>query len=454
MYSPRAFGDARQVRLAVAAARLGNDRRPVGGRDLRGAVGRAVVDDDHLAVRPERSMPSHAWSTTAPTASSSLRHGITTEICGEAGGTRASMPGPASVTWASLAAVRAFGEVSSRLVRRAAALAETRRGVGIVFAVALLVWWLEALIIPLGPGRDFGTYLGGYLQLFHGHPIDLGYLLGRTPIATVVVGGLLDLWGGAVAEPVMSLLYAGSIVAWFLAARTFGGTGALLTVIVLVAYPGLRNPVPRALVGQRRRCGVRRLVASDRARSARAERATVCARGCRRRRPGADPAGEPGAAGVGAGPTARTARLVATRVIATFAFVVPAVALMGAWTVHNGLRYDNYTLARGGNATVPFYRAFVTDKIVRPSNGPASRELARAVQRELLTKEPYRSYGIDLDRFFSEASSRMQEDLVALSDREKGWKSNDRWLRDVGVEAVRAHPGRMRAASPGRSGEC
>ena len=130
-----------------------------------------------------------------------------------------------------------------------------------------------------------------------------------------------------------------------------------------------------------------------------------------------------------------------TRIVATTAFVVPAVALMGAWTLHNGLRYDNYTLARGGNATVPFYRAFVTDKIVRPSNGPASRELARAVQRELLTKEPYRSYGIDLDRFFSEASSRMQEDLVALSDREKDWKSNDRWLRDVGVEAVRAHPG-------------
>ena len=163
---------------------------------------------------------------------------MTTEICGEAGGTQASMPGPASVTWASLAAVRPFGEVSSRLARRGAALAETRRGVGIVFVVALLVWWLEALIIPLGPGRDFGTYLGGYLQLFHDHPIDLGYLLGRTPIATVVVGGLLDLGGGALAEPVISLLYAGSIVAWFLAARTFGGRAALLTAIVLVAYPG------------------------------------------------------------------------------------------------------------------------------------------------------------------------------------------------------------------------
>ena len=366
---------------------------------------------------------------------------MTTEICGEAGGTQASMPGPASVPSASLAAVRPFGEVSSRLARRGAALAETRRGVGIVFVVALLVWWLEALMIPLGPGRDFGTYLGGYLQLFHDHPIDLGYLLGRTPIATVVVGGLLDLGGGVLAEPVMSVLYAASIVAWFLAARTFGGRAALLTAIVLVAYPGYgilfhelsSDSVVAAAFAGWSLLTVRVL----RAPSAR------------------------GFALMGAGvgvlalirPSNQVLLVLALlplfavrgswrmRIVATTAFVVPAVALMGAWTLHNGLRYDNYTLARGGNATVPFYRAFVTDKIVHPSNGPASRELARAVQRELLTKEPYRSYGINLDRFFSEASSRMQEDLVALSDREKGWKSNHRWLRDVGVEAVRAHPG-------------
>ncbi|MDX6387855.1 MAG: hypothetical protein QOD85_1657 [Gaiellaceae bacterium] len=351
------------------------------------------------------------------------------------------MPGPASASWASLAAVRPFGEVSSRLVRRAVAVAETRRGVGIVFAAALLFWWLEALIIPLGPGRDFGTYLGGYLQLFHGHPIDLGYLLGRTPIATVVVGGLLDLWGGALAEPVMSLLYAASIVAWFLAARTFGARAALLTVAVLVAYPGYGilfhelssdSVVAAAFAGW--------ALLTVRVMTAPSARGFALV-----------------GAGVGVLALIRPANQILLvlallpllamrgswrpRVLGALAFIVPAVALIGAWTLHNGLRYDNYTLARGGNATVPFYRAFVTDKIVEPSNGPASRELARAVQRDLLTKEPYRSYGIDLNRFFSEASSRMQEDLVALSDRTKGWKSNDRWLRDVGVEAVRTHPG-------------
>jgi len=50
--------------------------------------------------------------------------------------------------------VRSIGEVSSRLARRAVAVAETRRGVAIVFVVALALWWLEALVLPLGGGRD------------------------------------------------------------------------------------------------------------------------------------------------------------------------------------------------------------------------------------------------------------------------------------------------------------
>ena len=125
-----------------------------------------------------------------------------------------------------------------RLARRASDVAETRRGVAIVFAASLAVWWVQALVIPLGAGRDLATYLGAYVQLFHSHAIDLGYVLGRTPIAAVVVGGLLDLAGGALAEPAMSLLYAASIVAWFLAARTFGGKAALLTAVVLLLYPG------------------------------------------------------------------------------------------------------------------------------------------------------------------------------------------------------------------------
>jgi hypothetical protein len=114
---------------------------------------------------------------------------------------------------------------------------------------------------------------------------------------------------------------------------------------------------------------------------------------------------------------------------------------LGLWTVHNGVRFGDYTVARGGNSRLPFERAFLVDRIVRPENGPASRRLARAVETRLLPEEPYRSYGIGLADFFSDPSPRMKDDLGALANQLDGWQSDERLLRDVGIEAVRAHPG-------------
>jgi Glycosyltransferase family 87/Dolichyl-phosphate-mannose-protein mannosyltransferase len=338
------------------------------------------------------------------------------------------------------------------LVHRAVSLAESRRGIAVVFVVALVVWWLEALAMPLAPGRDLATYLGGYIQLFQSHPIDLGYVLGRTPGSTLLIGGLLQFAGGALAEPVVSLLYAASIVAWFLAARLFSVRAALLTTLVLLVFPGyaiLFHELSSDAIFATAFAGWTLLVV----------RALI--------------APSPGRfAWVGAGvgvlslirPGNQVLLMLAvlplvlraswrTRLTSTAAFVLPAIVLLGGWALHNGLRYDNYTVARGGNATVPFFRTFVTDKLVRPSNGPASRELARVVEHDLLPQEPYRSYGITLDEFFSEASPRMEVDLLALSDRHKGWHSNYSWLRDVGIEAVRARPARyVRGVAGGMSG--
>jgi hypothetical protein len=112
-----------------------------------------------------------------------------------------------------------------------------------------------------------------------------------------------------------------------------------------------------------------------------------------------------------------------------------------AWTTHNAIRLDDLTLVRSGGVTLPLFRAFVADRIVEPENGPATRELARVVARELLPREPYRSYRIDLDDFFSSGSFRMHDDLTRLSDRVWGWDDDYRHLARVGREAVLAHPG-------------
>jgi len=114
---------------------------------------------------------------------------------------------------------------------------------------------------------------------------------------------------------------------------------------------------------------------------------------------------------------------------------------LAAWTVQNGWRYGDYALARGGNALVPFYQVFLKDKIVSPDNGPASRKLAAAVQSKLLTRDPYKAYGITLHEFFSDPSFRMHGDLYVLSDETWGWDSAYSTLRDAALEAIRKHPG-------------
>ena len=308
----------------------------------------------------------------------------------------------------------------------------------VVFLAALAIWWIQALVIPLAGGRDLATYLGAYLQLGWAEPVDLGYVLGRTPLAAVGVGGLLDFAGGALAEPVMSLLYAGSILAWFVTARRFSKWAALLTVVVLLLYPGygiLFHELSSDALFAAAFAGFALLLVNAMLMPTWRRFALV-------------------GAGIGVLVLVRPANQVLlalallplllrtawrARLLLAAACLVPAFAIVGGLALHNGLRYGDYVVVRGGNATLPFYRAFVTDKIVQPSNGPASRELARAVQQRLLHEEPYKSYGITLDDFFRQASPRMEVDLLALSDRLKGWYTNGRWLRDVGVEAVRTH---------------
>src|SRR5262249_11160715 len=122
-------------------------------------------------------------------------------------------------------------------------------------------------------------------------------------------------------------------------------------------------------------------------------------------------------------------------------FAAAALLPLLAWSVQNGLRFGDYTLARGGNAVVPFYRAFITDHIVSPQNGPASRRLAQAMRTHLLTREPYRSDGVTLDELFRKGSFRVHEDLYLLSDEVFGWKSAYSVLRKAGIEGVEAQPG-------------
>jgi hypothetical protein len=320
-------------------------------------------------------------------------------------------------------------------------LADRPLGVVMLFVAALAVYGVRAIGWPLIAGRDLDEYLYGYIQFLDWHPLLPWSMLFRTPVTPVVAGTALDVAGGRLAEPLLAVLFAGSVVAWAAAARSFGTRAALLVSVAVLVYPayGLM---------------FHELSSEPLFAAAFALWAWLVTRA----------AGRPSLrrfalAGLGVALLAlvRPGNAVLLAFV-VFPFVLPGgwrsrtkwaaaflaagIVPLAAWAVLNGARFGDYTLARGGNAVIPFYRAFISDKIVSPDNGPASRKLANAIRQHLLTRDPYKAYNVTLDRVFSSGSFRIHEDLYLLSDEVFGWNTNYSVLRDAGREAVRAHPGK------------
>ena len=289
-------------------------------------------------------------------------------------------------------------------------------------------------------GRDLDEYLYAYVQLFDRDVLLPWSLLFRTPITPLFAGLSLDVFDGRLAEPLMALLYAGSIVCWAGAARYFGPWVAIAVAASLLLYQGYAlmyhelssEPVFAAAFAVWALLVVRATFAPSVRRFALVGLGIAVLALVR-----------PGNAVLLAFVIVPLllAGTLRTRLERAGALVLAVVLPLLAWSIHNGVRFDSWGLARGGNAIVPFYRAFITDHIVSPENGEESRRLAAAMQQHLLTREPYRSYGVTLDQLFRDGSFRVHEDLYLLSDEVFGWDSDYRILRDAGVEGVRAHPG-------------
>lgn len=318
-------------------------------------------------------------------------------------------------------------------------LASHGAGVVVLFLLGLAVYALQSIAWPLIGGKDLDQYLLGYVQFLDWHPLLPWSMLFRTPIPGLVDGAALDVADGKLAEPVMAVLFAGSVGAWTVAARAYGARAAILVAVALLVFPayGLlfhelsSDAIFAAGFALWALLLVRAVEQPSIRRFAWAGLGVAVVALIR-----------PGNAILIAfvlfvlalpGTWRQRLRLAAS-------FAVAAIVPLAAWAVLNGVRFGDYTLARGGNAIVPFYRTFVSDKIVSPSNGPASRELAKAVRQHLLTRQPYKGYHVTLHEVFTSGSFRVHTDLYDLSDQVFGWKSSYSVLRRAGVEAVEKHP--------------
>ena len=101
-----------------------------------------------------------------------------------------------------------------------------------------LVFGLRSIALPGHPGTRLRDLLGYYVQMWDWHSVVPMAMLFRTPLAPLVIGGTLDLFGGWGLLVVMALLFAASVVLWTRTALTFGPRAALVTAVALLVYPG------------------------------------------------------------------------------------------------------------------------------------------------------------------------------------------------------------------------
>jgi hypothetical protein len=329
--------------------------------------------------------------------------------------------------------------VSDRL-GRLLAFVPTRRAALLLFAIALCVFWFQALGWPMAKGRDTWDYLAYYLQFFDSKPPLSQVQLFRAPLTPLAVGLPMALGGSVLLEIVFGVLFAVSVVAWSATALVFGRVPALASAVLLLVYPAWATLYHQASSDAVFATGLSLW-------------ALVVARTLRR----------PTTVGfvtLGLGIAAlvliRPAnQVLLPAVVAPLLAVAPwrrrltwvavclaaAVVPLAGWAAHNAIRYDDFTVTRGGRAWVPFLRVWLADQTIAPENGPASRRLARLVEDHVLTEEPYRSLHVPLHAYLQNGSNYETVRLIALSDRVLGRDTNYDVLFDSAVEAIRKHPG-------------
>jgi hypothetical protein len=312
-----------------------------------------------------------------------------------------------------------------------------------VLALALLaggVYAVEEIAWPMARGRDMWDYLLYYLSLLDGHPVFGDLMVFRTPVTPIVLGVPLQLGGVDALVPLFGVLFVVSVVAWAAVAATFSRAAAIVMSVLLLGYTGY--------------AGLFHQASSD------AIFATGFALWClgvvrTLRRPSLVRFVLLGL-GVAALTLTRPASQVLIvaavlpllvpwawrpRLTAVAALAAAAVLPLAAWATVNWIRYDDATVARGGPVWVPFFRVFLDDRAIDPSNGPASRELGDAIERDVLTLPRFRALHVDLETYLQGGSNFEVMRLITLSDRVFGRGDNYHVLFRSALEAAWAKPG-------------
>jgi len=314
----------------------------------------------------------------------------------------------------------------------------------VILLASILMYYIQSLGWPLKPGRDFGAYVNYYVDMWSSEPYYKFLMASAVkPPVPLFIGAFYRIGGPVLLEIAVALLFSVSILSIYYIGSTWNRQVALISSIAVILYPGYAGIYHELATECFSACGFILWAAF------------VCYSSKH--------------------PSIRNFALHAfflflllmirqanliLLVFAVFPFLLPnlklrdkiircaiilslSIAFQMLWSTYNYVRYDVFTIARSNRATTLF-RSYCIDRIVKPENGPASAKLADAVKNELLNKEPYKSYGIDLDLVFSTPpeykNSRIFLDIISLSDRVWGWESNYEVLGQAAKEAIFSYP--------------
>lgn len=128
------------------------------------------------------------------------------------------------------------------------------------------------------------------------------------------------------------------------------------------------------------------------------------------------------------------------RIACSLTALAAACGMTSVYMGYNWWRNEQFCIARLGGASVPFYRVFLQERLVRPENGPRSTELGDLARRKVLSDQTFQNYGIDEQTFFEFSTLRMFDALFRASVDERGWDNDFQLFKGAAWECMGANP--------------
>jgi hypothetical protein len=310
----------------------------------------------------------------------------------------------------------------------------------IAVGLACICLWLQSRSCSIQPGRDMITYWACYREIFRVNTEAVTLLLFRPPFTPLFFGTLFDLFGAAGVKAALSILYVVSLVTvfsvgftrslwvgylalillganiqyyyWFFSVGSESPQSFLLVLWLAYAFFTFRRTDARYWIVH---AAVVWLLILNRPGN---QVLILCA----------------------VFPLLNFDTAAKRRLMLSLVFLLSYGAMHFSYSSYNYLRVGAFQVSTLGNAHMPFYRLYLQDRMIRPENGPKSLELARLVEDEILPLEVFRQYRVDRDMFFTYASQRMYNQLVATVVRVYGWDHQWLILKEAAMEAVKRDP--------------